>query len=181
MEKGRSPLPSSPGGGWAGSTGALACLPAGLVSALSIPAFSSPCFFPAFPAQCCQILGLPPVGVPSGVCLLTPCLDPLPSLLAPWLLAHWPSLPQPVLSPLTCPGLHHLLTSCLRLRNPLKFRLLHTASPEGPEHSYLPESPPSDWAPLRLCHTLSNVTEPGLVPWEGLPGGRVQDTLPPSR
>lgn len=76
----------------------------------------------------------------SGVCPAAPC--PGPSFLCPpptpsspdgFLLIPGQAFPCLSLRPFTCPGLHHLLTSCLHL-NPVKFRLPHTASPDGPEH-----------------------------------------------
>lgn len=52
----------------------------------------------------------------------------LSSLLpAQWLFPARPPVPVPTST--TYPGLHHLSTSCLHLRNPVRFYLLHVISP----------------------------------------------------
>lgn len=73
--------------------------------------------YPATPRPGPSFPGPPPTpSSPDGFLLIPgrvfPCLSPCP---------------------FTCPGLHHLLTSGLPL-NPVKFRLPHTAPPDGPEH-----------------------------------------------
>lgn len=88
--------------------------------------------------------------------------------------------PVPVPTSTTCPGLRHLSTSCLHLRNPVRFRLLHATSPMAQNVlSSLSLLQPT--GPHAVCLMLSNVTEWQMqdrCPGWASPGGRAAWRLP---